>query len=74
MWYQNPYYKNPADIASFNNESTLRFQTMQRAKYIRTYINQLAKYHFHDTGENSPLTKNLILKMINLYFTKKVAT
>ncbi|RZK12573.1 MAG: DUF2813 domain-containing protein [Flavobacterium sp.] len=55
MWYgYNPYYKNPMDIASFANESKLRFQTVPRADYIRKYLNQLAKYHFHDTGENSP--------------------
>jgi len=58
MWYDNnPRFKNPVDIASYRNESELRFQTMPRAEYIRTYINQLAKYHFHDTGENSPFNK-----------------
>lgn len=58
MWYGfNPYLNNPIEIASFNNESTLRYQTKPRARYIRSYINQLAKYHFHDTGENSPFNK-----------------
>ncbi len=57
MWYDNPHYENPIDIASFGNESTLRYQTAPRANYIRDYINQLAKYHFHDTGENSPFNK-----------------
>jgi predicted ATPase len=55
MWYgRNPYVDNPIDIASFGNESALRFQTMPRADYIKNYIKQLAKYHFHDTSENSP--------------------
>jgi len=51
MWY-NHYseYPSPFNIASLGNESTLRNQTMPRAKYIRAYIDQLAKYHFHDTG------------------------
>ena len=58
MWYgNNPYMDNPIEIASFSNESTLRYQTKPRAKYIIDYINQLAKYHFHDTGENSPFNK-----------------
>lgn len=58
MWYgNNPYYANPVDIASFGNESVLRFQGMPRAIYIRDYLNQLAKYHFHDTGENSPFNR-----------------
>jgi predicted ATPase len=57
MWYDNPYHTNPIEIASFNNESTLRYQTAPRADYIRKYLNQLAKYHFHDTGENSPFNR-----------------
>ncbi len=58
MWYSNnPYAGNNAPIASFGPESALRFQTMPRATYIREYLDQLAKYHFHDTGENSPFNK-----------------
>lgn len=58
MWYgNNPYIDNPINIASYGNESVLREQTMPRAKYIREYLNQLVKYHFHDTGENSPFNK-----------------
>ena len=58
MWYSfNPHYPNNAPIASFGPESTLRFQTMARAHYIREYLDKLAKYHFHDTGENSPFNK-----------------
>ncbi|QBO59622.1 AAA family ATPase [Chryseobacterium salivictor] len=58
MWYgYNPYINNPIDIASFSNESRLRFQTKPRSNYIRNYINELMHYHFHDTGENSPFNK-----------------
>src|SRR5690606_33061146 len=58
MWYgYNPYYKNPMEIASFGPESALRYKTTPRAVYIREYLSQLAKYHFHDTGENSPFNK-----------------
>lgn len=58
MWYShNPYHNNNAQIASFGPESTLRYQTMPRAHYIRQYLDKLAKYHFHDTGENSPFSK-----------------
>jgi len=53
MWYGD----SPVDIASFGNESSLRHQTIPRATYIRDYLNKLAKYHFHDTGENSPFNK-----------------
>jgi predicted ATPase len=57
LWYgKNPHVDNPVDIASFGNESALRFQTNKdaRSEHIRKYIEQLAKYHFHDTSENSP--------------------
>lgn len=55
MWYgKNPNITNPIEIASFKNESSLREQTKPRATYIRDYLEQLAKYHFHDTGEQSP--------------------
>lgn len=55
MWYgNNPYVTNPIDIASFDNESRLKFQGKPRATYIRNYLSELTKYHFHDTGENSP--------------------
>ncbi|HXS37262.1 MAG TPA: AAA family ATPase [Flavipsychrobacter sp.] len=70
MWYSNnPYYSNNAQIASFGPESSLRFQSMPRAYYIRTYMDQLVKYHFHDTGENSPFNKesNIENDKYNLY-------
>lgn len=58
LWYDNnPYVENPVDIASFSGESELRYSTLSRAGYIRNYLNELKKYHFHDTSKNSPFTK-----------------
>lgn len=58
LWYSgNPYQNNPTDVASFTEESNLRFNTLPRAAYIRSYLDALQKYHFHDTGENSPFNK-----------------
>ncbi len=58
LWYgNNPYVKNPIDIASLNTESGLRYATYPRADYIRGYLHALEKYHFHDTGESSPFNK-----------------
>lgn len=54
MWYDNPHHDNPMRIASFTNESNLAHQHAPRSTYIRAYLQQLAKYHFHDTGPNSP--------------------
>ncbi len=72
MWYgNNPYITNPVDIASVGPESTLRFETMPRAKYIRQYLNSLAKYHFHDTGENSPFNKESNIENDKYYLYDK---
>lgn len=57
MWYNNPNLINPIEIASLSTESSLIYRTEPRADYIRNYLNQLAKYHFHDTGESSPFNK-----------------
>lgn len=53
----NPYFPNNHDIASLAPESKLQFSTIPRASYIRDYLKALTRYHFHDTGKNSPLTK-----------------
>jgi predicted ATPase len=72
MWYgNNPYYKNPVEIASFGNESMLRLQIKPRAEYIRNYLNQLAKYHFHDTGENSPFNKESNIENDKFYLYER---
>lgn len=58
LWYdRNPYMANPTDIATLAYESNLRFCDKPRAFYIQTYLDSLEKYHFHDTGATSPLTK-----------------
>lgn len=58
LWYdKNPFKGNPVDIASMVEESNLQFSTEPRAGYIRDYLNELKKYHFHDTSRNSPFTK-----------------
>jgi predicted ATPase len=59
MWYdKNRYEKNPVEIATLGNESNLRLQTKPRAEYILSYLNQLTKYHFHDTSEHSPFKQS----------------
>lgn len=58
LWYgKNPHFPNPIDIASFNEESKLTLSTIRRGEYIKEHINELKKYHFHDTGSNSPFNK-----------------
>lgn len=50
------YQKHSKDIALFTSEAQLKTTDNFRAKYIRAYIDNLKKYHFHDTGRNSPFT------------------
>jgi predicted ATPase len=58
LWYdKNPYQHNPTDIANFSNEARIKVHYMARADYIRGYLNSFKKYHFHDTGRNSPFNK-----------------
>lgn len=58
LWYSNnPYVANPIDIANFNKESKLRNDNTPRSTYIKNYLGQLEKYHFHDTSNKSPFTK-----------------
>lgn len=73
MWYNNPHYNNPFEIASFGPESRLRDQSVARAKYIRSYLHQLAKYHFHDTGENSPFNVESNIENDKFYLYEKGA-
>ncbi len=71
LWYENPTQNNPVDIASFSYESNLRNQTIPRANFIRNYLNNLVKYHFHDTGENSPFNKESNIENDKFYFYEK---
>ena len=54
LWYPNPYYANPANITNYSSEARIKVHNMARADYIRRYLNSFKKYHFHDTGKNSP--------------------
>lgn len=55
--HHNMGFEKEVDIASYNIESNLRRETRKRATYIQEYLEKLRKYHFHDTGTNSPFNK-----------------
>ena len=58
LWYKrNPRWSDCHNIASLNTESNLHYSRIPRSDYIRFYLEELQKYHFHDTGENSPFNK-----------------
>ncbi|UTA66292.1 AAA family ATPase [Emticicia sp. 21SJ11W-3] len=72
MWYDNnPFSDNPIDIASLTGDSKLRFQTKPRATYLKKYLDQLFKYHFHDTGESSPFNKESNIDNDKFYLYEK---
>lgn len=46
------------DIAYFlDKESNIKTTDNFRAKYVRNYLKNFRKYHFHDTSNKSPFTK-----------------
>lgn len=57
LWYDGQTQYNPVLISEFKKESNLRFNSSARGKYINEFLNSIEKYHFHDTGVNSPFNK-----------------
>lgn len=58
------------DIASFKPETALReYHGLSRGNYIKKYISQIKKFHFHDTGYTSPFTgeSNIVNDSYYLY-------
>lgn len=48
---------NDKEIASLGNESALKdYNGLIRGDYIKGYLSEIKKYHFHDTGRTSPFT------------------
>ncbi len=44
-------------IATFKNETALKgYHGTRRGDYIKQYMSQIKKFHFHDTGRTSPFT------------------
>lgn len=45
------------DIADFGAEANIKITDNYRAKYVISFLRGFRKYHFHDTGKNSPFNK-----------------
>lgn len=72
LWYdRNPYYENPKEISNYQNEASIKSYTLPRADYIRKYLNSFKKYHFHDTGKNSPFTQPSSIQNDTYYLYEK---
>lgn len=58
------------NIANYKPETALRdYHGMTRGDYINSYISQIKKFHFHDTGKKSPFTgeSNIVNDSYHLY-------
>lgn len=57
------YFSNSTDITKFKDEAQLKtYNGMKRGEYIKEYISQIRKFHFHDTGKRSPFTSDCDIK------------
>ena len=45
------------DISTFSTEARIKTSDNYRAPYVIRYLNGFRKYHFHDTGRNSPFNQ-----------------
>ncbi|MGL5276633.1 AAA family ATPase [Myroides sp.] len=48
------YLESIFNIASYGFEANIKNNNTYRSKYIREYLESITKYHFHDTGKQSP--------------------
>ena len=62
-YYDNNYY----EMSNFSTETYLHSSGMPRAEYIKDYLEEVRKYHFHDTGKNAPFHKTSNIKTDFLY-------
>jgi len=58
------------EINNFAVESTLKHDDSYRARYVIKYLEGFKKYHFHDTGKDSPFAKpSHIIKDIHFLYS-----
>ena len=53
LWYNN----NPWDISAHNTEAKVKVSGIYRASYVSKHLSNFKKYHFHETGKNSPFNQ-----------------
>ena len=53
LWYLN----NPWQISNYGNEANVKTDGKYRSKYVRSHLSSFKKYHFHDTGKQSPFNR-----------------
>ncbi len=53
LWCQNNHW----DFCNLSAEAQIKNKGLNKANYIRNHLENLKKYHFHDTSNNSPFTE-----------------
>jgi predicted ATPase len=53
LWYEGDDW----EIANYTSEAQVKSSDVFRAKYVRNGLTSYRKYHFHETGKNSPFSK-----------------
>jgi predicted ATPase len=58
LWHdKDPGSNKPTDISDYRTEAGIKTSNSTLAGDLRGHMNSFKKYHFHDTGENSPFNK-----------------
>lgn len=52
------YYKNDLEYKGYTKEAQIKNNDWHRGRYIKKHIIGHKKYHFHDTGQNSPFNSS----------------
>ena len=56
------------DISSYKNEAEIKnYSGLRRGDYINDYLRTMSKYHFHDTGKQSPFTRESNIEKDSFY-------
>lgn len=67
LWYKG----KQLDIAGYKTEAQIKTNDWFRGKFIRNHLNGLKKYHFHDTGKNSPFNQMSQIENDKYYLYEK---
>ncbi|MCD8182060.1 MAG: hypothetical protein LUE99_02015, partial [Bacteroides sp.] len=60
------------DIANYTNEAGIKqYAGLKRGDYIKHYLTEIKKYHFHDTGKPLRSPKKAIYRMTNIICMRK---
>lgn len=65
------YYDRDLEYNDYTKEAQVKDNSWPRGTYIRKYITGYRKYHFHDTGQNSPFNSTMNVDKDGLWLYEK---